>query len=70
MANTNLANEKTAKNDEFHTQYQDIQKEINSYLDFDSKVLFIKMYKCPALITLFSFLFVTLQSNTHHSVKP
>ena len=33
MANTNLANAKTAKNDEFYTQYPDIQKEINAYLD-------------------------------------
>ncbi|MBQ8674762.1 MAG: adenine-specific methyltransferase EcoRI family protein [Bacteroidaceae bacterium] len=38
MANTNLANAKTAKNDEFYTQYQDIQKEINAYLDFDPNV--------------------------------
>ena len=38
MANTNLANAKTAKNDEFYTQYPDIQKEINAYLDFDSNV--------------------------------
>mgnify|MGYP002624090307 CR=1 FL=1 len=33
MANTNLANAKTAKNDEFYTQYSDIQKEINAYLE-------------------------------------
>ena len=38
MANTNLANAKTAKNDEFYTQFPDIQKEINAYLDFDSNV--------------------------------
>ena len=38
MANTNLANAKTAKNDEFYTQYADIQKEINAYLDYDSNV--------------------------------
>lgn len=31
MANTNLANAKTAKNDEFYTQYADIQKEIKPY---------------------------------------
>ncbi len=35
MANTNLANAKTAKNDEFYTQYPDIQKEINAYLEYD-----------------------------------
>ena len=35
MANNNLANAKTAKNDEFYTQYQDIQNEINAYLEYD-----------------------------------
>ncbi|HAP50741.1 MAG TPA: DNA methyltransferase, partial [Porphyromonadaceae bacterium] len=34
MANQNLSNAKTAKNDEFYTQYADIQKEINAYLDY------------------------------------
>ena len=38
MANTNLANAKTAKNDEFYTQYPDIQQEINAYLDYDPNV--------------------------------
>lgn len=38
MANTNLANAKTAKNDEFYTQYNDIQKEINAYLEYDPDV--------------------------------
>ena len=38
MANTNLANAKTAKNDEFYTQYTDIQKEVNAYLEFDPDV--------------------------------
>ena len=38
MANINLANAKTAKNDEFYTQYPDIQKEINAYLDYDPNV--------------------------------
>ena len=28
MANSNLAKAKSAKNDEFYTQYQDIEKEI------------------------------------------
>ena len=35
MANSNLTNAKTAKNDEFYTQYQDIQKEIMAYLEFN-----------------------------------
>lgn len=38
MANKNLANAKSAKNDEFYTQYHDIQKEINAYLDYDPDV--------------------------------
>ncbi len=38
MANANLSNAKTAKNDEFYTQYADIQKEINAYLDYDPDV--------------------------------
>ena len=38
MANTNLANAKTGKNDEFYTQYTDIQKEINAYLEYDPDV--------------------------------
>ena len=35
MANSNLSKAKTAKNDEFYTQYQDIEKEIMAYLDYD-----------------------------------
>ena len=38
MANKNLSNAKNAKNDEFYTQYADIQKEVNAYLDFDADV--------------------------------
>ncbi|MCR4811081.1 MAG: adenine-specific methyltransferase EcoRI family protein [Bacteroidales bacterium] len=38
MANENLASAKAAKNDEFYTQYADIQKEINAYLDYDPDV--------------------------------
>ena len=38
MANTNLANAKIAKNDEFYTQYYDIQTEINAYLEYDPNV--------------------------------
>ena len=38
MANQTLSNAKTAKNDEFYTQYADIQKEINAYLDYDKNV--------------------------------
>ena len=35
MANRNLTAAKLAKNDEFYTQYPDIEKEINAYLEFD-----------------------------------
>ncbi|MDP3769670.1 MAG: adenine-specific methyltransferase EcoRI family protein [bacterium] len=35
MANKNLANAKNAKNDEFYTQFSDIQKEVESYLEYD-----------------------------------
>jgi hypothetical protein len=38
MANTNLTQAKNAKNDEFYTQYQDIEKEINAYLEYNSDV--------------------------------
>lgn len=38
MANSNLTSAKNAKNDEFYTQYQDIEKEINAYLDFNPNV--------------------------------
>ena len=38
MANTNLANAKNAKNDEFYTQYSDIQKEMNAYLEYNPDV--------------------------------
>ena len=36
--NNNLANAKNAKNDEFYTQYADIQKEVNAYLDCNPDV--------------------------------
>lgn len=36
MANNNLTNAKKAKNDEFYTQFSDIQKEIESYLEYDA----------------------------------
>ena len=39
MANQNLSNAKNAKNDEFYTQYADIQKEMNAYLDYNPDYL-------------------------------
>ena len=38
MANENLGDAKKAKNDEFYTQYDDINKEINAYLEYDKDV--------------------------------
>jgi len=47
MANSNLGNAKTAKYDEFYTQYADIEKEMNAYLDFDPKVFRNKTVLLP-----------------------
>jgi len=38
MANSNLTAAKRAKNDEFYTQYHDIEKEIAAYIDYDPNV--------------------------------
>lgn len=38
MANSNLTEAKRAKNDEFYTQYADIEKEITAYLEYDPDV--------------------------------
>ena len=46
MANSNLANAKKAKNDEFYTQYNDIQKEIAAYLEYNSDVFRGKVVYC------------------------
>lgn len=46
-ANRNLSKAKTNKNDEFYTQYEDIEKEINAYLDYDPNVFFNKTILLP-----------------------
>lgn len=38
MANENLGAAKAAKNDEFYTQYSDIEAEMNAYLSYDENV--------------------------------
>lgn len=38
MANESLSRAKEAKNDEFYTQYPDIEKEINAYLEYNPDV--------------------------------
>lgn len=46
MANSNLTNAKRAKNDEFYTQYGDIQKEIEAYLEYNPDVFRDKVVYC------------------------
>lgn len=47
MANTNLGNAKTAKNDEFYTQLADINKEMQAYLDYNPDVFRNKTILLP-----------------------
>jgi len=47
MANTDLSNAKNAKMDEFYTQFYDIEKEINAYLDYNPNVFEGKTILCP-----------------------
>lgn len=46
MANSSLTNAQKAKNDEFYTQYVDIQKEIEAYLEYDPDVFRGKVVYC------------------------
>lgn len=46
MANTNLSQAKKAKNDEFYTQFSDIQKEIEAYLEYDKDTFRDKVVYC------------------------
>lgn len=46
MANSNLTNAKLVKNDEFYTQYADIQKEIEAYLEYNPNVFRNKVVYC------------------------
>jgi hypothetical protein len=46
MANSNLTKAKLVKNDEFYTQYADIQKEIGAYLEYDSNTFQGKVVYC------------------------
>ena len=46
MANQNLTNAKRAKNDEFYTQYADIEKEMGAYLEYDANVFRGKVVYC------------------------
>ena len=46
MATNNLTNARMAKNDEFYTQYGDIQKEIEAYLEYNPDVFLGKVVYC------------------------
>lgn len=47
MANANLSKAKAGKNDEFYTQYADIQKEVNAYLEYNADVFRNKTILLP-----------------------
>lgn len=47
MAHSNLNNAKKAKNDEFYTQYKDIENEIMAYLDYDPNTFKNKVVLLP-----------------------
>ena len=47
MANQKLAAAKDAKKDEFYTQYEDIQREINAYIEYDPNVFRDKVVLLP-----------------------
>src|SRR3989338_7674328 len=47
MVNTHLTSAKNAKNDEFYTQYHDIEKEINAYLEYNPDVFKDKTVLLP-----------------------
>ena len=50
MANINLTQAKSAKNDEFYTQWADIEKEVQAYLEFNPDVFRGKTILCPCMI--------------------
>jgi hypothetical protein len=47
MANNNLTQAKNVKNDEFYTQWADIEREIQAYLEFNPDVFRGKTILCP-----------------------
>lgn len=47
MANTNLGKAKAGKNDEFYTQYNDIQQEMNAYVEYNPDVFRDKTILLP-----------------------
>ena len=47
IKNTNLVAAKAARNDEFYTQWADIEREINAYLEYDPDVFRDKVVLLP-----------------------
>ena len=47
MANRNLTQAKNAKNDEFYTQWADIEREVQAYLEYNPDVFRGKTILCP-----------------------
>jgi len=47
MANSNLTDAKKAKNDEFYTQYNDIEKEVSAYIEYNPNVFKDKTILLP-----------------------
>lgn len=47
MANSNLINARMAKKDEFYTQWEDVQKEMSAYLDYNPNVFKNKTILLP-----------------------
>lgn len=47
MSNDALLNAKKAKNDEFYTLYEYIQKEVNAYLEYNPNLFKGKIVLCP-----------------------
>ena len=47
MSNANLAHAKQAKNDEFYTQYNDVESEMTAYYEYNHEVFRNKIILCP-----------------------
>jgi hypothetical protein len=64
MAQSDLSKAKNGKNDEFYTQFIDIEKEMNAYLEFDPREkLFYYHVMTPSGVILQSFLHRTFKDS-------
>ncbi|NRN73558.1 hypothetical protein IMAU80627_02118 [Lactobacillus helveticus] len=50
MANKNLTNAKIAKKDEFYTRWEEIEKEVNAYLEYNKNV-----FRDKTILWLYNF---------------